>query len=117
MENSVANLVKRIINRGCKSLSLRGCKVKGNLKYSDFNLDLNYWNYRLFEFPSTHDKLLSRFMNPKRRTQKSRSDSSDYVSKYIKSRYSDLGKKMGTSKLISLNLTQCDVPHQVIDAL
>ena len=58
-------LLKRIINRGCKSLSLKGCKVKGNLKYSDFNLDLNYWNYRLFEFPSTHDRILSRYMNSK----------------------------------------------------
>ena len=108
------NLLKRIINRGCKSLSLRGCKVTGNLRYSDFNLDLNYWDYRLFEFPSTHDRILSQY---ELRTQKSRSDSSDYVSKYIESRYSDLVKQMGTSKLISLNLTSCDVQQQVMNVL
>ena len=109
------NLLKRIINRGCKSLSLRGCKVKGNLKYSDFNLDLNYWNYRLFEFQTEHDRILSNYTNSK--LQKSRSLSSDYVSKYIKSRYSDLGKQMGTSKLISLNLTDCDVQQEVLNVL
>ena len=32
-----AGLLKRIIHRGCKSLSHSGCKLKGNLKYSDFN--------------------------------------------------------------------------------
>ena len=36
------DVLKRIINRGCKSFSLRGCKVTGNLKNSDFSLDLNY---------------------------------------------------------------------------
>jgi hypothetical protein len=111
------DLVKRIINRGCKSLSLRGCKVKGNLKYSDFNLDLNYWNYRLFKFSSTHDRILSNYTNSELRTQKSRSSSSEYMSKYIKSRYSDLVKQMGPSKLISLNLTNCDVQEQVLTVL
>ena len=34
------DLVKRIINRGCKSLSLRGCiKVKGELYNSDLSID------------------------------------------------------------------------------
>ena len=37
------DLVKRIINRGCKSLSLRGCiKVKGDLYNSDLSIDSNY---------------------------------------------------------------------------
>ena len=36
------DLVKSIINRGCKSLNLTGCKVKGRLKRSDFTLDSNY---------------------------------------------------------------------------
>jgi hypothetical protein len=36
--------VKTIINRGCKHLSLTGCKVMGNLNYSDFSLDSNYWS-------------------------------------------------------------------------
>ena len=37
-------LVKRIINKGCKSLRLRGYKVKGSLEYSDFRLDSSYWS-------------------------------------------------------------------------
>ena len=37
------DLVKRIINRGCKSLSLRGSiKVKGDLYNSDLSIDSNY---------------------------------------------------------------------------
>ena len=42
------DVVKRIINRGCKSLSLRGCRVTENLKHSNFSLELNYW-YNLEE--------------------------------------------------------------------
>ena len=42
------DLVKRIINRGCKSLSLRGCiKVKGDLYHSDLSIDTSYcWKKR-----------------------------------------------------------------------
>ena len=83
------DLLKRIINRGCKSLSLRGCKVTGNLKYSDFNLDLNYWNYR---FTSVDQKILSYDKEAQidESRFKSRSDSADYLSKYVKNRYKQI---------------------------
>ena len=36
-----SDLVKRIINRGCKSLSLRGCKITEDINHSNFSLELN----------------------------------------------------------------------------
>ena len=113
--------VKRIINRGCKSLSLRGCKLTGNLKYSDFCLDSNYWNYRLFQFP-----VAPTFPHPfaPARTEfvfDSSSDSSDCESEYRKSEYlvkqNKNKTKMGTSQLISLDLTQCHVEQRVMNVL
>ena len=112
------DLLKKIINRGCKSLSLRGCKVTGNLKYSDFNLDLNYWNYR---FTSVDQKILSYDKEAQiyESRFKSRSDSADYLSKYVKNRYKQIESetKMGPSKLISLSLTHCDVQDHVMNVL
>ena len=116
-----SDLVKRIINRGCKSLSLRGCKLTGNLKYSDFCLDSNYWNYQLFQFPVA--PTLPHPLAPAQ-TQfvfDSSSDSSDCESECRKSRCSvkknKSKTKMGTSQLISLDLTQCHVEQGVMNVL
>ena len=108
------DLVKRIINRGCKYLSLRGCKVTGNLKYSDFCLDSNYWNYQLFQFP-----VAPTLPHPLAPAQTefvfdSSSDSSDCESEYRKNKTKT---KFGTSQLISLDLTQCHIEQRVMNVL
>ena len=118
------DLVKRIINRGCKSLSLKRCNVTRKLKFSDF--DSNFWN----DHDEKITKIVNQIKNPvvpttpsvllyaqvTARTQwifDSSSDFSDFESKYRKDR--NLAKeiiietKMGASRLISLDLIQCVV--------
>ena len=95
-----SDLVKRMINRGCKFLRLRGCKITGNLKHSDFRLDFNYCSN---EDSSTTD---------------SDSDSdcelmcrkSDYLVKRIKT-------ETKKCQLISLDLTNCKIKHCVMNEL
>ena len=114
-------LVKRIINRGCKYLSLRGCKVTGKLKYSDFRLDSNYWKYQLFSTVST---LSMDVTADTHMVFDSSSDSPDFSvceSKYRKRRrlvkQNKTKTEMITSQLISLDLTQCHVEQSVMNVL
>ena len=115
------DLIKRIINRGCKYLSLRGCNVTGNLKYSDFCLDSNYWNYQLFQFPVAPTLPHPLLPAQTEFVFDSSSDSSDCESEYRKSRYLEKQNKtktkFGTSQLISLDLTQCYVEQRVMNVL
>ena len=115
------DLIKRIINRGCKYLSLRGCNVTGNLKYSDFCLDSNYWNYQLFQFPVAPTLPHPLLPAQTEFVFDSSSDSSDCESEYRKSRYLEKQNKtktkFGTSQLISLDLTQCHVEQRVMNVL
>ena len=114
-------LVKRIINRGCKYLSLRGCKVTGKLKYSDFSLDSNYWNYRLFSTALTLSMDLTSQTHMVFDSSSDSSDSSDFESKYRKRRrlvkQNKTKTEMVTSQLISLDLTQCHVEQSVMNVL
>ena len=117
-----ADVVEKIINRGCKSLSLRGCKVTGNLKYSDFSLDLNY--------SSNQDKINKKIIN-QIKTQRqlryedsstSNSDSDSDSDCELKCRKSNhLVKRIKTEtktcQLISLDLTNCKVKHCVMNVL
>ena len=115
-------LVKRIINRGCKYLSLRGCKVTGKLKYSDFSLDSNYWNYQLFSTASTLSMDLTSQTHMVFDSSSDSSDSSDFFeSKYRKRRrlvkQNKTKTEMVTSQLISLDLTQCHIEQHVMNIL
>ena len=124
MKTVSIDLVKRIINRGCKSLSLKRCNLTGKLKCLDF--DSNFWT----DYDEKIMKMVSQVKNPvvpttpsvlsyaqvSAQTQwifDSRSDFSDFESKYRKDR--NLAKeiitetKMGGSRLISLDLIQCVV--------
>jgi hypothetical protein len=96
------DLLKRIINRGCKSLSLRGCKVKGTLQYSDFSLNSNYW--------SDQDKKFKNIIKTKNKLCK----------RFYSSGSNSLDCEQGTqiaSQLIHLDLTQCDIKRCVLRVL
>ena len=121
MKTVSIDLVKRIINRGCKSLSLKRCNLTGKLKCLDF--DSNFWT----DYDEKIMKMVSQVKNPvvpttpsvlsyaqvSAQSFDSRSDFSDFESKYRKDR--NLAKeiitetKMGGSRLISLDLIQCVV--------
>ena len=98
------DFVKTIINRGCKHLSLTGCKVMGNLNYSDFSLDSNYWSSDQKE---KYAKIVNQIKIAK--NLKANIDSSSDCETNL--------TKSGTSKLISLDLTLCDINHHVMNVL
>ena len=101
-------LVKRIINRGCKSLSLRGCKVKGTLQYSDFSLDSNYW--------SDQDKKIKNIKQTKTKNKLR----THFGCSWSNSTDCELTYKKDTqiaSQLIHLDLTQCDIKRCVLRVL
>ena len=93
-------LVKRILNRSCKILRLRGCKVKGSLQYSDFRLDSSYWSD---QDKKNKDKQIKSF-------DYSGSNSSICEPTYEK------GIQIA-SQLIHLDLTHCDIKHCVLRVL
>ena len=95
-------LVKRIINRGCKILRLRGCKVKGSLKYSDFRLDSSYW--------SDQDKKNKNIIKQIKTFDYSGSNSSNCEPTYEK------GTQIA-SQMIHLDLTHCNIKHCVLRVL
>ena len=113
------DLVKSIINRGCKSLNLRGCNVTGRLKRSDFRLDSNYRS----DQDEKNEKKINQIKSKKklRTTFDSSSDSSLCESKYEKRKYlveqHKTKTKIGTCQLISLNLTKCDANYCVMYVL
>ena len=106
------DVMKRIINRGCKSFSLRGCKVTGNLKHSDFGLDLNYCS----DQDKTNQKMERKLSYEDFSTTDSDSDcelmctKSNYLVKRIKTE----SKKC---QLVSLDLTNCKIKHCVMNVL
>ena len=93
-------LVKRIINKGCKSLRLRGYKVKGSLEYSDFRLDSSYWSDQ--DKKNKHKQIKT--------FEYSGSNSSICEPTYEK------GTQIA-SQLIHLDLTNCDIKHSVLRVL
>ena len=118
------DLVKKIINRSCKSLCLRECKIIGNLKHSDFSLDLNYWFNQ-----EEKTKFIDQIRTEKKLRIEDSSDSSDSDSDsdsdcdfMCRKRIFSIKRiktetKMGTSQLISLDLTNCKVKHCVMNVL
>ena len=99
-------LVKRIISRGCKSLNLRGCKVKGTLQYSDFSLDWNYW--------SDQDKKIKNIKQTKTKNKLRTHFGCSW------SNSTNCEPTLDTqiaSQLIHLDLTQCDIKRCVLRVL
>ena len=113
-----SDLVKRIINRGCKSLRLRGCRITGNIKRSNFNLELNYW-YDL----QKKDKIINQIKPEKRRKILFSSDSDSYPDSDSECESMWTAKrtrtetKVDTCQLISLDLTNCKVKSSVMNVL
>ena len=113
-----SDLVKRIINQGCKSLRLRGCRITGNIKHSNFSLELNYWLDL-----QKKDKIINQIKLEKRRKILYSSDSDSYPNSDSEYESMCLAKqsrtktKLDKCQLISLDLTNCKVKRSVMNVL
>ena len=118
MKKVPSDLVKRIINQGCKSLRLRGCKITGNIKHSNFNLEMNYW----FHLEKKY-KIINQIKSEEKYKILYSSDRDSYPESDSECESMDRAKrtrtetKMDICQLISLDLTNCKVKNSVMNVL